>query len=125
VDGADARRREHPEDGLGHHRHVEQYAVALLHSELAQHSRQPGDLVPQLLKGVRGHAARHGAVVHQGGTLAPARRHVEVDRVVAGVEPPAREPGGALRVPVVEHRARSAHPLDVLGGSCPERLGAV
>ena len=40
-------------DGLGHHRHVEDDAVAALDAEVAQGARQPRDLVAQLARSRR------------------------------------------------------------------------
>jgi hypothetical protein len=52
VHGAESGRGQHRDDGLGHHRHVDDDAVALLDAESAQHAREARGLVEQLAIGV-------------------------------------------------------------------------
>ena len=47
VHGAQSRARQHRDDGLGDHRHVDHHAVALADAEVAQHAGEPRGLVEQ------------------------------------------------------------------------------
>jgi hypothetical protein len=47
VHRPDPRARQHGDDGLGDHRHVDDDAVALGHPEPAEHPGEPGGLVAQ------------------------------------------------------------------------------
>ena len=57
VDRAQARAREHRDHGLGHHRHVDDHAVALVDSLTPEHAGAEGDRVAELEVGVRPHRA--------------------------------------------------------------------
>ena len=46
------------DDGLGHHRHVDDDAVAAADAPPDQHAGEPGHLVAQLAVGERAHASR-------------------------------------------------------------------
>src|SRR5439155_1116129 len=80
----------------------------------------PRDGVAQL--GVREHAdgVGHRAVVHERALLAAAAVHVQVERVVAGVEHAAREPAVVRRAGVVEDAVPPAIPVQIFGGGRPE-----
>ena len=122
VDGPDARAGEHPDDRLRHHGHVEDDPVALLDAELAEGSGKARDLVAQLGVRVGAHGAGDGAVVDEGALLAPPAVDVEVERVVAGVEPPAHEPPVEGRPRIVEHPVPPPFPVERLGRARPEPL---
>jgi hypothetical protein len=51
VDGPEAGAGEHRDDGLRHHRHVDEDAIALLDTEVAQPAGEAGHLVEQ--RGIR------------------------------------------------------------------------
>ena len=100
VDRAEARAREHRDHRLGHHRHVDDHAVALLDALGRERAGEARDLVAQLAVGERRPRARDGRVVDQRELVGATALDVPVERVVAGVQPAAGEPA-------VERRARS------------------
>ena len=65
MDGADARAGQHGDHRLGHHRHVDDDAVALADAQVLQHAAQRRHLVAQLGVGVGARGLGDGAVVDQ------------------------------------------------------------
>ena len=122
VDGAETRAGEHREDGLGHHRHVEQHAVAARDAEARERAREPRHLLLQLGVAEAPPRAGDGALVDQRDLVAAPRGDVAVDGVVAGVQHAARKPGRAQRIAVLG-ALRPAHPVDRIRGAQPELLG--
>ena len=122
VDRADARTGEHRDDRLGHHRHVDDDAVALADAQPAQatghgaHPSQQGGIRQ------RGLGARHGRVVVDGGLLTAPGVDVPVDGVVADVELGIGIPPVERRARVVEDAFGRGHPVDAASGFAPERL---
>jgi hypothetical protein len=84
VDGADARAGEHREHGLGHHRHVDEHAVAVTHAQALEHGREAVHLGVQLAVRVARLLAGLGRQVGER-RLVAARRQVPVHGVVAEV----------------------------------------
>jgi hypothetical protein len=121
VDRADARAREHRDHGLGHHRHVDDHPVALLDALAPEHAGAERHRVAELAIGIRLDRAGHGAVVDEGFLLAAAPVHMNVHRVVAGVERTADEPPIERLSRVVEDAVPALVPEDLLGGRGPER----
>ena len=58
VHGPEPRAGQHRDDGLGHHRHVDDDAVALVDAEPPQHAGEPRGLVEQFAVGVDALACR-------------------------------------------------------------------
>ncbi len=125
VDGADAGAGQHRDDGLGHHRHVDHDAVALLDAERAEHAGEAGDELEQLGVGVGAHGLRDRRVVDQGRLVGAAGDDVPVEGVVAGVEHAAGEPPVEGRGVVVEHPRRRGDPVDAGGRVAPEAGGVL
>ena len=92
MDRADAGAGQHRERRLGHHRHVDQHAVALDDAEARQHAGQTRDLVAQLAIGEMPDLPGDRAVPDQRDPLAPTCRDMAVEGIPAGVEPAAGKP---------------------------------
>jgi hypothetical protein len=106
VDRAQPRAGQHRLQRLGHHRHVDDDAVALLDALGLQRPGERGDAVLQFLVGDLVGRAGQRAVVDDRDPLAMAGLHVAVDRVPAAVQLAVREPFVERRV-VVEREAPS------------------
>ena len=111
---------EHRDDRLGNHGHVDDHAVALLDTEVAQYSGEACDLVEQLGVGVRGLRIGDRTVVDEGELVAEAVLHVTVQRVETGVHLPVGEPAVDRRTRVVEDDRWLAVPADGLGRLTPK-----
>ena len=122
MDRTDARASQHCEGRFGHHRHVDQDAVALDDADARQHAGQTRDLVAQLAIGDMPDLASNRAVPDQRDALAPPRHDMAVDRIPAGVEPGARKPAVKGRPAPIEHAVPAPLPVDCLGRLRPEFL---
>ena len=123
VHRPEARAREHRDDRLGDHRHVDDDPVAPPDPEPGEGPGAARRLALKLGVGEARLAAGDGAVVDDGRLPAAARLDVRVDRVVAGVDLGPREPAVEGRAAVVEHPVPAAGPGDGLGRLAPEPLG--
>ena len=123
VDRADAGAGEHPDHGLGHHRHVDHDPVAAAYAPRRQYAREPGHLVAQLAVGVGPHGRGDRAVVDQGDLVGPPALDVAVEGVVAAVDLGAGEPAVEGRARGIEHCVPAAVPVHGLRGLGPEGLG--
>ncbi len=120
--GIDPGAGQHRHGGLGHHRHVDDHAVALAHAECPKRATEPGHLVQQLDVGQRPRGPGDRAVVVQRRLVAPAGDHMPVEGVVAGVELPPLEPPVEGRSGVVQHLLGFGDPVDAAGRLSPEAL---
>jgi hypothetical protein len=120
VDGADARARQHADNRLGHHRHVEDHTVACADAEILEHRRERGDLGEQL--GIAEGALHPGerGVVDQRRLIAAPGRHVPVDRVMAGVAGRTHEPAAVDAGARIEHALGRLIPVDGARGLTPK-----
>jgi hypothetical protein len=125
VHRAEPRAGEHGDHRFGDHRHVEDHAVALFNSELAQGAGAARDLVAQGAVGVALDLAHHRAVPDQGQLIRAPAFHMAVERVVAGVHLAAREPAIERRPRIVEDAVPAARPGQLLRRLGPEALGIV
>ena len=123
VDGSEARAGKHRDDRLGHHRHVDDDAVALVDPEAGEGAGETRHLVEQLGVAQGAFGARDGRVVVQRGLLTPSCRDVPVEGVEADVELRVGKPPVEGRVGVVKDPPRRGHPVDALGSRPPEPLG--
>src|SRR5262245_24441983 len=123
MDRAEPRAREHRHDGLGHHRHIDDHAVALLDSLASQHAGAERHRVPELAVGIRAYRAGDRAVVHERALLAAPAVHVQVERVVARVQLAAGEPAVEGLARVVEHTVPGTVPVNIRSRRGPEALG--
>ena len=120
VHGAQARAGEHGDHRLGHHRHVDDDAVAFDHAEPGERASEERHLVPQRGVGEALDLRGDGAVVDERELLAAALLDVPVERVEAGVEAAALEPAREVRPGPVKHAPRWLVPADGLGCVAPE-----
>ena len=123
VHGAQPRTRQHRDDGLGNHRHVDHDAVALADAEPAQRAGEPRCLVEEFAVGVGALRAGHRRVVDQRKLVAAPALDMAVQRVGAGVQLGVGEPAVERRVRVVEDPARLPGPGHGLRGVGPEGRG--
>ena len=126
VDCAESRASEHREHGLGHHRHVDDDAIACFDAEATQRTSESGHLIQQLRITDAPFAVRHGADVNQRGVLTTPGGNVPIDRVFAGVEFAVAEPATVRRVAQITAHGRCSSPMQRLRSFEPEalRLGA-
>ncbi len=122
VNRSDTSAREHRDDCLGHHGHVDDHAIAACHTQARKHVRKPGRLIAQLPIGERALAFGDGAVVDDGGLIPSSCIDVPVERVEAGIDSPAPEPAVERRIRVVEHHLPAPLPVQRLGRFRPEIL---
>ena len=122
MDRADARASQHRERRLGHHRHVDQHAVAFGDAEAAKHAGQTRDLALQFAIGEMPDLTGDRAVPDQRDPLAPTCRDVAVDGIPAGIEPAAGKPAVKGWPAAIEHPVPAPLPVDRFGGFRPEFL---
>ena len=122
VDRAEPRTREHGEDRLRHHRHVDDDRVAHADTEPGERSRESGHLVPEL--GVREDSdrPRDRAVVDERRLVGTAAVGVTVDGVRARVQDAVGEPAVERWPRIVEDPLRLAVPVDSGRRLAPEGL---
>ena len=120
VNRADPGAGQHADHRLGHHRHVDDHAIAGGHSLCGERAGDPRHLVAQLGEGEPAHGVRHRAVVDQRELPAAAAVDVAIEAVVAGVEPASSEPAVEGRIRVVAHRVPAPVPVQRFRGSGPE-----
>ena len=123
MDRTDPRAGQHREGRFGHHRHVDQHAVALGDAEARQDPGEARDLALQFAIGEMPDLAGDRAIPDQRDPLAATRRDMAVDGIPAGVEPAAGKPAEERRPAGVEHAVPPPLPIDRLGGFGPEFLG--
>ena len=122
MDRAESGAREHRDDGLGDHRHVDEDAVPFLHPVRSERARKQRDVVAKLSIGVRLTNVGDRAVVDQR-SLVAACRYMTIEGVVTGVENAAGEPAVEGLVRTVEDCVPAFEPIDVFGDFAPEPLG--
>ena len=125
VDRTDPRTRQHCDQRLRHHRHIDDDAVAPLHAEAAQGPGETGNDLGEL--GIRVDRLRPGErrVIDQRRLVPAPPLDVTVKRVPARVQPPAREPAEERRPRVVEDALPRLDPVDRGRRLRPERLRVV
>jgi hypothetical protein len=121
VRRADARTREHRDCQLGHERHIDGDAIALLYAERLQHIRKRADLAIEIE--VRQRAAIAGLPFpDEGGLVAARRSNVTIDAIDRHVDLAADEPFRMRWIAPVEHPGPLAAPLELGGKTGPESL---
>ena len=113
---------EHRDERFGHHRHVDDDAVAFGDARRFEGPRQSRDFPLHLGIGEARDRAGDGAVVDHGKALPVAGGDMAVDRVPARIELAARKPARDRLGVCVEHAGRRADPIDALGDLAPEPL---
>ncbi len=125
MHGADARAGEHRNHRLGHHRHVEDDAVAFDDAELAQHAREGRDLDQQLAVADRLLRSGDRRIVDDRGLVGAPGLDMAIDRVVAGIADSADEPAAIDPGQRIEHLCGALDPVDVARRLAPEALGVL
>ncbi len=123
MDGADAGAGEHGDHRLGHHRHIENDAVAMAGAVLHQRAGKSRDQRRQLGIGEGADQTRDRAVVDQRRLGAAPGGDVAVERVETGVEPAALEPSGKGRAIEVPDAGPAAVPVQRLSRLTPKAFG--
>jgi hypothetical protein len=122
VDGAKPGAGEHRLQRFGHHRHVDDDAVALFDPLGLERPGKAGHAVLQLGVGDDVLGARDRAVMDDRGLLAAPGEDVAVDGVPAGVDLGVGEPFVKRGTAVIQRAGGWLHPVDAPGGGKPEPL---
>ena len=109
-------------DGLRHHRHVEDDAVALADAEVAQNAGQHLRLGQQPVVRDGDLLLRQRRIVDDRRLRAAPGLHVTIDRVPAGVADAAHEPAPVHAGRWIEYLLGRLDPVDGLRGLAPEAL---
>ena len=120
MNRAEPRAREHGDDGLRNHRHVDDRGIAATEPEASESSGEAGDAIPQVAVGETGNRPGDGAVVDQRDRIAAPLVDMAIESVVAGVEPASDEPAIERCVGLVENLLVRMVPHDSLRGARPE-----
>ncbi len=99
MDRADTSARQHRDHRLGHQRHVDRDAIALLHAEALERVGRARDLARQHLVGQHAGVARL-ALPDERRLVAPRGGQMAVDAVVRRVELAVKEPLGERELPL-------------------------
>ncbi|MEY9610321.1 hypothetical protein ABIF21_003195 [Bradyrhizobium elkanii] len=123
VHRADPRAGEHRDDGLRHHRHIEDDAIALGDAEILHHRGQRLHLRQQFGIGEFGGRVGERRIVDQRDLAGAAAGDMAIQRVVAGVDHGAGEPApiGAHRG--IEDLLGRLDPVDLARRFRPKALG--
>src|SRR5689334_795074 len=123
MNRTDARASQHRNHRLGHHRHVDDDAIAPGDTVIAKCAGEQRDFVQELAIGIRFNDARDWTIVDESDLLGASILDVYVEQVVASVDEAACEPAveGSLRR--IEHVIPFFVPMNRLGGPGPETLG--
>ena len=121
---ADAGAGQHGEDGLGHHGHVQQDAVAAFHAQFLEHGGGGVDLFIDILARVDPFAVHLGGHPDQRRILR-LRGQPPVDGVVTEIGLAAHEPLGEGRPGEVQHGLERRFPMHPAGLLAPESVPVV
>ena len=119
VYGAHARAGQHGEHRFGDHRHVNQHAVALAHTQRVQHACRAIHFLVKLAVGVGFFDAGFGRNVDQRFLIA-ARGEMTINRVVTQVGFATHEPSGEWRTAEIANLGVRLVPIDQRGLFGPE-----
>ena len=109
---ADAGAGEHRDDGLRHHRHVDDDTVAGLDPLRAEDGGKSRDLGSQLRIGQRALRCGNGRIMDEGGLRAAACRDMAVEAIMSGVAEPVGEPAAIDAGIRVKGDPRRSDPVD-------------
>src|SRR5699024_5254590 len=113
VHRADPRGGQCRDDRFGHHRHVNQYPIALAHAQLGEASGEGADLVEQLTIRVLARAAGDRRIPDQRRLFSTAWRDMTVQQVVARIEFRVGKPPVYGRIAAVQTASRFAVPVNI------------
>ena len=120
--GAEASGRQHRDQSLRDHRHVDHDPISFAHTLVAQSACEHGYTLKELLVRDRLLFAEYRGVINDRGLIPAAVLHVTVHGVVAHVQFGAGKPLIERRVRVIERLIRWADPVDAAGRLKPEAL---
>src|SRR3954462_7596190 len=123
MHGAQPGARQHRDDRLRDHRHVEDDPVALGDAKVAQHPGEARGQVAQLGIGDDLDSVGDRAVIDDGSLLATTGFDMAVNRVVRSIQHATLEPAVERRVGAVENGIPGLDPVDLTGGIAPEAFG--
>ena len=123
VNSSDARASQHGHGGLGHHRHVDDDAIAFLYPKLAQQAGQSRDFFAKLKVGERLLGAGHRGIVNQRQLISPTLLDLVIQRQVTTVQSCVREPPVSAIGIVLENHGGCAVPRHRARLLCPEGGG--
>ncbi len=122
MDRADPRAREHRDRRLGHHRHVDRDAVALLDAQALERVGAAPHFVGEHLVGQDARMSPGSPSQNQRGLVAARACQMAVETVVGGVDLAADEPLRKRQLPF-EHFAERLEPIEVARAFGPESFG--
>jgi hypothetical protein len=122
MDRPDPCAGQHYDHRLGHHRHVDDDAVAAPDALGRERAREACDGIAQFPVGEGCRRRRHWRVVDQRKLIAPTSLDVAVESVVATVQAPTGKPPVERRPGIVEHSLPRFIPIDLRGSLGPEPL---
>src|SRR5262249_14404864 len=120
MDRAQPGSRQHCDDGLGNHRHVDDHAIALRYAERSECAGALCDASLEFLKGEGLHGLRDSTVVDQRDLISASIGDMPVDSVVAGVDFASSEPSIEWLVGFVEDLLPLPVPVDSFRGFGPK-----
>ena len=112
VHGAEPRAGQHGNDCFGHHRHIDDDAVAFLDAQGCEAAGKTRHLIAQLAVAVGPLGVCHRRVPDQGRLITAAPVRVPIQRVERGVQLAVGEPPVKRRVAVVEPPGWHRRPID-------------
>src|ERR1043166_4716084 len=122
MNRTDASASQHRDHGLGHHRHVDDDAIAFCDVLIAKRAREQRDFVQELAIGIRLNDVSDRTVVNEGGLFRTAVHDMRVEQVVASVDETARKPAIEWSARRIEHLVPFLIPVNRLRGVGPEGL---
>ncbi|MNN55275.1 hypothetical protein D3C81_1701430 [compost metagenome] len=125
MHGANARTREHGHGRLGHHRHVDDHPITLLHPQRAQQPGKARHFVAQFQEGEALLGRRDRRVVDERGLRPSALLDLMIEREITAVEAAINEPLVSAIVVGDQACGRLAVPGQRLGLLGPESRGVV
>jgi hypothetical protein len=117
---ADAGTGQHGYQGLGHHWHVDDYAIATAYIISYKYAGKPGCLFEQFGVRYSPTSTRDGTVVDNRSLITAAMFHVQIDCVITGVNLATGVPSIVRCVRVVQDTIPPLVPMNVFSRPCPE-----
>src|SRR5215211_1100644 len=103
MDCTDARASQHRDHGLGHHRHVNDYAIAFLYALLAECPGEQRDFVQEIAIRVRLNDTSDRTIVDERNLLCAPVLDMRVEQVVTGIDETTRKPAVKRSTRSIQH----------------------